>query len=107
MLPPQSSDYAADALTVLKNLVTRPSMLHANIDRRVRGVLHLTVFESSPDSITINEEFVRSGWGLLDRKSALPAAANDDALRSRIEEAENAARKERLNIWEYGDFFSE
>lgn len=105
VLPPQSSDYAAESLQFLRRLVTRPNMLQANIDRRVRNVLHLTVFEQSPDGLTINEEFVRSGWGLLDRKPV--PSAKEDPLRTRIEEAEATARKERLNMWEYGDFYSE
>ncbi|KAI8137141.1 hypothetical protein BJV82DRAFT_636668 [Fennellomyces sp. T-0311] len=101
--PSRNEDYGDDSLERLKEL-TGGKQLVANIDARDNGVLCLTLYDPSNSSsakASLNLEMVRDGQLLVNPKVRY-AAAHQATIKS-LQEAQEAARSERLGLFEYGD----
>ncbi|KAI8093293.1 uncharacterized protein BX664DRAFT_329393 [Halteromyces radiatus] len=101
--PAKDADYGVECMERFHEL-TAGKQLVANVDARENGVLCLTVYDpvqSTSAEASINLEMVRDGQAIVTPKVRY-AAAYPDIIKS-LQEAENAARRERIGMFEYGD----
>ena len=94
-LPPDGSDYFRQSMMELSHLIQKEEALPANIDRKIGNILHLTIYpsSSSQQQESLNEQFLRSGWGFVPPR----APGRDDLLREQCLQAEQDAKKSRVN----------
>ncbi|KAI9300621.1 hypothetical protein BJ944DRAFT_21573 [Cunninghamella echinulata] len=101
--PSKDADYGIECMERFHEL-TAGKQLVANVDARENGVLCLTLYDprqSTSAEASLNLEMVRDGCALVTPKVKY-AAAYADIIKS-LQEAENAAKRERLCMFEYGD----
>ncbi|KAI8338443.1 hypothetical protein BC941DRAFT_394949 [Chlamydoabsidia padenii] len=101
--PSKDADYGIECMERFHELTARKQLV-ANVDAKENGILCLTVYDPSHSTsaeASINLEMVRDGQAVVTPKVRY-AAAYPDIIKS-LQEAENAARKGRLGMFEYGD----
>ncbi|CAO3596818.1 unnamed protein product [Absidia cylindrospora] len=101
--PQKESDYGIECMERFQDL-TAGKQLVANVDAKENGVLCLTVYDPSHSTsaeASINLEMVRDGQAVVTPKVRY-ASAYPEIVKS-LQEAEAAARRDRLGMFEYGD----
>ncbi|KAL1918675.1 uncharacterized protein VTP21DRAFT_2697 [Calcarisporiella thermophila] len=101
--PSLEKDYGIEARNRFQDL-TEGKQLVANVDYREHGVMHLTLYDparSRSADASINAEIVRDGLALVD--SRVKYARRYPSTLKSLEEAMEAAKRDRLNMFEYGD----
>ncbi|KAI9018776.1 hypothetical protein CLU79DRAFT_705430 [Phycomyces nitens] len=101
--PAREADYGIEAYERFREL-TGNKQLVANVDAREAGVLCLTLYDPSNSQrveASLNLEMVRDGQALV-TPNVRYARAYQPIIKS-LQEASDAAKRERIGMFEYGD----
>ncbi|KAI8981040.1 tudor domain-containing protein [Pilobolus umbonatus] len=105
--PERTKDYGYEAIDKLREL-TGNKQLVANVDARIDGVIHLTLYDfrqSTSAEASINLEMVKEGFAVV--KPKVSYAKGHESIINTLEKAQEEAIKGRLGMFEYGDITGE
>ncbi|CCL99863.1 uncharacterized protein FIBRA_01888 [Fibroporia radiculosa] len=103
----EESEHHAEAIERFRALCEGRKLV-ANTDQREGSLLHLRLIDPTDPAVqqdkfaSINADLLREGLATIDRKSCRYLSAYPSVVKS-LQEAVNAAKRERLGIFEYGD----
>ena len=106
LLGPES-EYHADAMDRFRALCEGRKLV-ANLDHREGHVMHLRLMDPTDpaaqlDPLTcINADLLREGLAAIDRKNCRYLTAYPQVFK-RLQESVNAAKMDRLGMFEFGD----
>jgi staphylococcal nuclease domain-containing protein 1 len=118
-IPPLESDYGQEAYSHLKNLTENRSLQCLFLGKLDgKGTTEDVVLIDSTDSSigSVQERMIRDGWAVVDKdtKRRYEEASKEKKggnaficafdICATLLDAQELARKERLNIWRYGDY---
>ncbi|KAF9581536.1 hypothetical protein BGW38_001413, partial [Lunasporangiospora selenospora] len=105
-VPALNDDYGKDAKDRFYDLVSG-SQLVGVVEQREHNVMHLTLYDPSisqdPDR-SLNAELVREGLATVHLKTRYARHQSNQHLVSKFQETTALAKRERLNLFEYGDY---
>ncbi|KAG0060709.1 hypothetical protein BGZ90_003919 [Linnemannia elongata] len=104
-VPELKDDFGVEAATRFRDLVGGRQLVGV-VEQREHNVMHLTLYDpkvsQDPDR-SLNAELVRDGLATVFVKSRYARHPGNQALVSKFQEATALAKRERLNLFEYGD----
>ncbi|KAG0237947.1 hypothetical protein BGW42_008047 [Actinomortierella wolfii] len=104
-VPALDEDYGHEAATRFRELVGGRQLVGV-VDQREHGAMHLTLYDpeisQNPDR-SLNNEMVRDGLARVSTKSRYARHPSNQVLVSGFQESMELAKRERLNMFEYGD----
>ncbi|KAG0287631.1 hypothetical protein BGZ96_008470 [Linnemannia gamsii] len=104
-VPEIKDDYGVEAATRFRDLVGGRQLVGV-VEQREHNVMHLTLYDPNvsqdPDR-SLNAELVRDGLATVFVKSRYARHPGNQALVSKFQESTALAKRERLNLFEYGD----
>jgi len=113
--PSVTSDYGRDAVEGFRELVSGRTLfaleaykerLPSKDRKESKYLYHLLLMDEERNYI--NKELISQGYSRVEKfKRGAEKRYEDEGLYSTFLEAEEYARTERLNIWQYGDYLSE
>lgn len=96
-LPPPDEDYAAQSIAAMKeDFLDRP--VKVNVEYRMAGTMYATVVDCQTDE-DLGKNLIFDGLLLCDKKGGHRLSK----LVNSYIEAQNSAKKNHVNMWEYGD----
>ncbi|PCH43541.1 hypothetical protein WOLCODRAFT_164527 [Wolfiporia cocos MD-104 SS10] len=101
------SDYYTEAVDRFRSLCEDHKLI-ANIDHREGSLLHLRLIDPADPAAktdplaSINASLLRDGYATIDRKGCKYLSAYPDILK-RLQDATNAAKRDRAGMFEFGD----
>ena len=102
---PTNADYFRDAIRFIQEVAMNKELV-ANVDyTSPEGALHVTLYDqSTSEKLTdsINAEIIAEGHAMVPKKLKAWERGFGDVLKT-LREKEDAAKLERLGMWEYGD----
>ena len=102
---PTNKDYLLDAIAFIQNVAMNKELV-ANVDyTSPEGTLHVTLYDqTTSEKLTdsINAEIIAEGHAMVPKKLKAWERGFGDVLKTLREKME-AAKLERLGMWEYGD----
>lgn len=113
--PDLDADYGPEAADFFKSLCWGKDLL-ANVQfttmvkekgSRVETELHHITLGDEETKIFINAAMVMHGLALVDSKKKLPQRGVKWPMWNILKEEEDIAKKDRLNIWQYGEYGSD
>lgn len=125
-VPNAESEYGYDSMDKLREILeSAQDGLHMQVVRKVQGVQQVVIFktkDAKPES-SVNAELVKSGFATVkkdvikayereQREMAKKTVLGGVAVGARpkknaisvVVDAQDSARRKRLNMWRYGDF---
>lgn len=117
-LPDLEGDYGQESFSHLKYLTENRSLQCLFLGKGDGGTAEDVILIDSTDSSigSVQERMIRDGWAVVDKntRKRYDAAVKEKSrkmagiyafdLVSTLLDAQEEARKERLNIWRYGDY---
>ncbi|KAF9352123.1 hypothetical protein BGX34_000166 [Mortierella sp. NVP85] len=104
-VPERNEDYGQAAYEQFEDLVSGRQLVGV-VEQREHGVLHLTLYDpkvsQDPDR-SLNAEMVREGVALVTLKARYARLPTNQNLVAKLQEASALAKRERRNMFEYGD----
>ncbi|KAG0320347.1 hypothetical protein BGZ99_004559 [Dissophora globulifera] len=104
-VPELGDDYGVEAANRFRDLVSDHQLVGV-VEQRDHNVMHLTLYDPNvsqdPDR-SLNAEMVRDGLATLSLKTRYARHPSNQSLVSKFQEATALAKRERLNLFEYGD----
>ncbi|KAF9914354.1 hypothetical protein BX616_008467 [Lobosporangium transversale] len=104
-VPELKADYGEEAARRFAEMVKgRP--LVGVVEQREHNVMHLTLYDpaiSQDPERSLNAELVRDGLATVSTKAHYTRHPSNQPLVLKLQEASELAKRERLNIFEYGD----
>ncbi|KAF9978105.1 hypothetical protein BGZ73_003677 [Actinomortierella ambigua] len=104
-VPAVEEDYGHEAALRFRELVGGRQLVGV-VDQREHNVMHLTLYDpnvsQNPDR-SLNNEMVRDGLARVSTKSRYARHPSNQLLVSGFQESMELAKRERLNMFEYGD----
>ncbi|KAF9415074.1 hypothetical protein BGZ94_000197 [Podila epigama] len=104
-VPTLKEDYGVEAANHFRDLISDRQLVGV-VEQREHGVLHLTLYDpqvsQDPDR-SLNSEMVRDGLAHVFTKTRYARHPSNKNLVSKLQDASALARRERLNLFEYGD----
>ncbi|KAF8363962.1 tsn-1 [Pristionchus pacificus] len=98
---PNDDDYTGFALTALQTLLSSNSFAEINVEYSLGGAQYAQVLvEINGEKVDVGKALIEDGFAMADKRREQRL----QKLVSAYDEAEKKARKERANIWEFGDF---
>uniref|UniRef100_A0A1I7XQM5 Staphylococcal nuclease domain-containing protein 1 n=1 Tax=Heterorhabditis bacteriophora TaxID=37862 RepID=A0A1I7XQM5_HETBA len=98
---PNDKDYGAQCEYSLQQLLFSVPTAELNVEYKAASVEYAQVMiESDGKKIDVGKALIADGFALVERRREPKL----QELLSSYQEAEQTARRERRNIWEYGDF---
>lgn len=98
---PQDEDYAGFALTALQRLLGSAATAEVNVEYSLGGAQYAQVMvEINGEKVDVGKALIEDGFALADKRREQRL----QKLVTAYSDAEKKARKERANIWEFGDF---
>lgn len=98
---PNDKEYAENCEYTLQQLLFSAPTAELNVEYKLGTTEYARVMiESSGSKIDIGKTLVEEGYALVENRRE----ARLQDLLSKYQESEKKARRERLNIWEFGDF---
>ncbi|KAG0376239.1 hypothetical protein BGX24_008049 [Mortierella sp. AD032] len=104
-VPEIKDDFGIEAANRFRDLVSGRQLVGV-VEQREHNVMHLTLYDpkvsQDPDR-SLNAELVREGLATVFVKSRYARHPGNQALVSKFQESTALAKRERLNLFEYGD----
>ncbi|KAG0056933.1 hypothetical protein BGZ83_002873 [Gryganskiella cystojenkinii] len=104
-VPAIKDDYGVEAANRFRDLVSGRQLVGV-VEQREHNVLHLTLYDPSisqdPDR-SLNAELVRDGLATVFLKTRYARHPTNQNLVAKFQESTTLAKRERLNLFEYGD----
>ncbi|KAI7820061.1 tudor domain-containing protein [Gamsiella multidivaricata] len=104
-VPELKDDYGIEAANRFRDLVSGRQLVGV-VDQREHNVMHLTLYDPAvsedPDR-SLNSEMVRDGLATVFVKTRYARHPSNQSLVTKLQEATALAKRERLNLFEYGD----
>ncbi|KAF9928343.1 hypothetical protein FBU30_002424 [Linnemannia zychae] len=104
-VPEIKDDYGIEAANRFRDLVSGRQLVGV-VEQKEHNVMHLTLYDpkvsQDPDR-SLNAELVRDGLATVFTKSRYARHPGNQNLVSKFQESMNLAKRERLNLFEYGD----
>ncbi|KAK3834000.1 MAG: tudor domain-containing protein [Linnemannia gamsii] len=104
-VPEIKDDFGIEAANRFRDLVSGHQLVGV-VEQREHNVMHLTLYDpkvsQDPDR-SLNAELVREGLATVFVKSRYARHPGNQALVSKFQESTALAKRERLNLFEYGD----
>ncbi|KAG0277464.1 hypothetical protein BGZ95_005896 [Linnemannia exigua] len=104
-VPEIKDDFGIEAANRFRDLVAGRQLVGV-VEQREHNVMHLTLYDPNvsqdPDR-SLNAELVRDGLATVFVKSRYARHPGNQALVSKFQESTALAKRERLNLFEYGD----
>jgi len=99
-VPKPDDDFGEDAAYYFRELVWGKTLV-ASIEQRDGERLYLSLGDPRPESeMVVNTEMVAAGLASVEKR---PRGYNQ-AMIAKLRSEQEKAKKERLNLWQYGDF---
>ena len=103
--PCEEADFAEEAGVFFRELVWGKQLV-AKVEYRESGVLQVTLFDQANSAdLTINSAMLREGLGRVNSKLGKKPQVAELVTKLALDEA--VGKKERLNLWQYGDAYDE
>ncbi|KAG0353570.1 hypothetical protein BG005_007157 [Podila minutissima] len=104
-VPTVKEDYGIEAANRFRDLVAGRNLVGV-VEQREHGVMHLTLYDPTisqdPDR-SLNAEMVRDGLATVFTKTRYARHPSNQNLVAKFQESTSLAKRERLNLFEYGD----
>ncbi|KAF9094118.1 hypothetical protein BGX23_002501 [Mortierella sp. AD031] len=104
-VPELKEDYGLEAANRFRDLVSGRQLVGV-VEQREHNVMHLTLYDPNvsqdPDR-SLNAELVRDGLATVFTKTRYARHPGNQALVAKFQESTALAKRERLNLFEYGD----
>ena len=98
--PELNEECGNDCAMALQDLAWGRQLVAKIVSRDELNRLHVVLFDGESQQ-SINSQIVGEGLGRMDKKQSRGVSTNDDV--NNIRTAEDSARRQRLNLWRYGD----
>ncbi|KAG0258901.1 hypothetical protein BG011_002987 [Mortierella polycephala] len=104
-VPELKDDYGVEASNRFRDMVSGRQLVGV-VEQREHNVMHLTLYDPAisedPDR-SLNAELVRDGLATINNKTRYARHPGNQNLVSKLQESMALAKRERLNLFEYGD----
>ncbi|KAF9183792.1 hypothetical protein BGZ51_003746 [Haplosporangium sp. Z 767] len=104
-VPELKDDYGVEAANRFRDMVSGRQLVGV-VEQREHNVMHLTLYDPAisqdPDR-SLNAELVRDGLATINNKTRYARHPGNQNLINKLQESLALAKRERLNLFEYGD----